>query len=119
MAINTIISRIQDLSEQYHKLLDQNKQALTPGKRQKVRIELKNILGKIKSVQAKLNEALIKNIAVIEYTLDGTPCKGILVDLTEEEIRLIYKEYARVQGVDIDIKNITISQTVLQVPRNS
>lgn len=101
--------RLKALQSEYTKSLSKG----SMGSSQSLKIQLLNMKGKILHQLKKLSYKVKGEIIEVELLTDGVENKGIFVNLSDEDIRDIYKLVSQSTGKKIEIVKINRRPTYI------
>ena len=101
--------RLKALQSEYTKSLSKG----SMGSSQSLKIQLLNMKGKILHQLKKLSDKVKGEIIEVELLNDGVENKGIFVNLSDEDIRDIYKLVSQSTGKKIEIVKINRRPTYI------
>lgn len=101
--------RLKALQSEYTKSLSKG----SMGSSQSLKIQLLNLKGKILHQLKKLSDKVKGEIIEVELLTDGVENKGIFVNLSDEDIRDIYKLVSQSTGKKIEIVKINRRPTYI------
>lgn len=101
--------RLKALQSKYTNSLNKG----SMGSSQSLKIQLLNMKGKILHQLKKLSDKVKGEIIEVELLTDGVENKGIFVNLSEEDIRDIYKLVSQSTGKKIEIVKINRRPTYI------
>lgn len=101
--------RLKALQSEYTKSLSKG----SMGSSQSLKIQLLNMKGKILHQLKKLSDKVKGEIIEVELLTDGVENKGIFVNLSDEDIRDIYKLVSQSTGKKIEIVKINRRPTYI------
>ena len=101
--------RLKALQSEYTKSLSKG----SMGSSQSLKIQLLNLKGKILHQLKKLSDKVKGEIIEVELLTDGVENKGIFINLSDEDIRDIYKLVSQSTGKKIEIVKINRRPTYI------
>lgn len=109
MKIFEDFKRLKALQSKYTNSLNKG----SMGSSQSLKIQLLNMKGKILHQLKKLSDKVKGEIIEVELLTDGVENKGIFVNLSDEDIRDIYKLVSQSTGKKIEIVKINRRPTYI------
>lgn len=109
MKIFEDFKRLKALQSKYINSLNKG----SMGSSQSLKIQLLNMKGKILHQLKKLSDKVKGEIIEVELLTDGVENKGIFVNLSDEDIRDIYKLVSQSTGKKIEIVKINRRPTYI------
>ena len=109
MKIFEDFKRLKALQSKYTNSLNKGSR----GSSQSLKIQMLNMKGKILHKLKKLSDKVKGEIIEVELLTDGVENKGIFVNLSDEDIRDIYKLISQSTGKKIEIAKINRRPTYI------